>query len=95
MGLLQGVLASLISLPLLAAVASDSPAGLGWLGAVGVIVWMVGFAFEAGGDRQLARFLADPNQRGKVMDRGLWRHTRHPNYFGDTVVGGVSSAHCS
>jgi steroid 5-alpha reductase family enzyme len=83
---LQALLAWLISLPLLAAVTSSTPEGLMWLDYLGVAVWLVGFVFEAGGDWQLQRFLADPANRGKVMDRGLWRYTRHPNYFGDTTV---------
>jgi steroid 5-alpha reductase family enzyme len=83
---LQGVLAWLISLPLLAAATAASPPGLVWLDWLGVAVWLVGIVFEAGGDWQLSRFLADPANRGKVMDRGLWRYTRHPNYFGDTTV---------
>jgi steroid 5-alpha reductase family enzyme len=84
--LLQAVLAWLISLPLLAAAAYDTPAELGWLDLLGTVVWGVGLFFEAVGDWQLSRFLADPGNRGKVNDRGLWRYTRHPNYFGDTVV---------
>jgi steroid 5-alpha reductase family enzyme len=83
--LLQAALAWLISAPLLAATALSGGA-LGWLDAVGVVLWLVGFTFEALGDAQLARFLAEPANRGTVMDRGLWRYTRHPNYFGDTVV---------
>jgi steroid 5-alpha reductase family enzyme len=83
--LLQAMLAWLISTPLLAATAL-SGATLGWLDALGVGLWLIGFTFEALGDAQLARFLADPVNRGTVMDRGLWRYTRHPNYFGDTVV---------
>lgn len=83
--LLQAVLAWLVSVPLLAAVAVEG-GGLGLLDAAAVGVWVVGFVFEAGGDWQLSRFLADPANRGRVMDRGLWRYTRHPNYFGDTVV---------
>lgn len=81
---LQGLLAWLISLPLLAAMAGQSP--LGWLDALGMTLWLVGLVFEAGGDWQLARFKADPANRGKVMDRGLWRYTRHPNYFGDFCI---------
>ncbi|MFO7778554.1 MAG: DUF1295 domain-containing protein [Nitriliruptoraceae bacterium] len=84
--LLQAVLAWFISLPLLAATFYDAPEGLIWLDLLAVAVWVVGFAFEAGGDWQLARFLADPSNRGTVMDQGFWRYTRHPNYFGDTVV---------
>jgi steroid 5-alpha reductase family enzyme len=52
----------------------------------GAAIFAVGLFFEAVGDEQLRRFKADPAQRGKVMDRGLWRYTRHPNYFGDAVV---------
>ena len=53
---------------------------------LGVLSWAVGFVFETVGDAQLARFKAEPDSRGKVMDRGLWRYTRHPNYFGDAAV---------
>lgn len=82
---LQGVLAWVIGGALFyPAVRAD--AGLNWVDAVAVLVFLVGFYFEAVGDRQLTRFLADPDNRGKVMDQGLWRWTRHPNYFGDTVV---------
>jgi steroid 5-alpha reductase family enzyme len=48
-------------------------------------VWLVGFFFEASGDFQLARFKANPANKGKVLDRGVWRYTRHPNYFGDAT----------
>jgi len=51
-----------------------------------VIVFLIGLAFESVGDEQLRRFKADPGNRGKVMDRGLWHYTRHPNYFGDACV---------
>ncbi|MGH3564541.1 MAG: DUF1295 domain-containing protein [Pseudonocardia sp.] len=54
--------------------------------ALGVAVWIVGFVFESVGDRQLAAFRAHPANSGQVMDRGLWRYTRHPNYFGDAAV---------
>ncbi len=81
----QGVLAWVIALPLLAVGADATPAGLTWLDWLALPVWLVGFVFEAGGDWQLKRFLDDPANRGTVMDRGLWRYTRHPNYFGDTV----------
>jgi steroid 5-alpha reductase family enzyme len=81
---LQAALAWTISLPLLAATGSTAP--LGWLDAAGVALWLVGIVFEAGGDWQLARFKRDPANRGKVLDTGLWRYTRHPNYFGDFCV---------
>jgi steroid 5-alpha reductase family enzyme len=83
--LLQAVLAWLVSVPLLGAIVLGDGRP-GWVDGVAVVVWLVGFVFEAGGDAQLARFLADPANRGHVMDRGLWRYTRHPNYFGDTAV---------
>jgi steroid 5-alpha reductase family enzyme len=80
----QAVLAWLISLPLLGAIGGATPVGL--LDWVGVALWLIGMVFEAGGDWQLARFKADPANAGKVMDWGLWRYTRHPNYFGDFCV---------
>lgn len=81
---LQGVLASVISLPLLAAVAVPLP--LNALDGLGVVLWVVGMGFETVGDWQLARFRARPENRGRVMDRGLWRYTRHPNYFGEICL---------
>jgi steroid 5-alpha reductase family enzyme len=83
--LLQGVLLLAVALPVLAAVGAP-PAPLGALDAAGVALFAAGLAFEAVGDRQLARFKADPSNRGRVMDRGLWRLTRHPNYFGDATL---------
>lgn len=82
---LQGLAAWGVGIPLAAAVRADQPESLGWLDGVGAIVWAIGFLFEAVGDLQLARFRADPANRGRVLDRGLWRYTRHPNYFGDAV----------
>ena len=63
-----------------------TPVGLIWLDALGTAVWLIGFLFETIGDRQLMRFKADPANAGQVMDRGLWRYTGHPNYFGDFSV---------
>ena len=85
MFLLQGVLMWLICAPLLAANAGTASAGLTWLDFLGAAAWLIGFFFEAVGDLQLARFKADPRNKGKVMDRGVWRYTRHPNYFGDAA----------
>ena len=84
--LLQGALIAFISLPLLVAQASTSPPGWRWSDALGLGLWLVGFFFEAVGDWQMARFKADPDNRGKVMRRGLWAYTRHPNYFGDATL---------
>jgi steroid 5-alpha reductase family enzyme len=83
--LLQGILMWLISAPLLAAQYRDRPAHLTVVDFLGLALWLVGFFFEAAGDYQLARFKADPANKGKVMDRGVWRLTRHPNYFGDAA----------
>jgi steroid 5-alpha reductase family enzyme len=82
---LQGVLMFVVSLPVQLGQVRADP-GLGMLSAVGVLLWTVGVVFESVGDAQLARFKADPDNEGQVMDRGLWRYTRHPNYFGDACV---------
>jgi len=81
---LQGALAWIISLPLLAAIGGLRDINV--LDLAGVALWAVGVAFESVGDWQLARFKGDPANHGRVMDRGLWRYTRHPNYFGDFCV---------
>ncbi len=80
---LQSVLAWIVSMPTLAALLGTRPFGA--LDGVGLAVAIVGFAFETVGDLQMAAFKADPTSRGKVMDRGLWRYTRHPNYFGEAL----------
>ena len=82
--LLQGALMWIVSLPIQAA--APQPDRLGALDAVGGAAWAVGVFFEAVSDRQLARFKADPSNRGRIMQAGLWRYTRHPNYFGDFMV---------
>jgi steroid 5-alpha reductase family enzyme len=82
--LLQAGLAWIISLPLLAAILSRAPIGI--VDLAGAALWGVGFTFEAGGDWQLARFKSKAANQGEVMDRGFWRYTRHPNYFGDFCV---------
>ncbi|SEB85425.1 DUF1295 domain-containing protein [Streptomyces sp. TLI_105] len=80
----QAALVWLISLPV--QMASYSSAPLGPLAFCGIAVWALGLTFEAVGDRQLARFKEDPAHRGRIMDQGLWAWTRHPNYFGDSLV---------
>ena len=82
---LQGALVLIVSLPVQLTAAGDDVA-LGWVAWLGVAVWLVGFTFETVGDAQLARFKAKPENEGQVMDKGLWRYTRHPNYFGDFTV---------
>ncbi len=83
--LLQGLLMWIISTPLLAAQYGSQPARLVLLDWLGLLVWLVGFFFESVGDAQLARFKTDPENRGQVMRTGVWRYTRHPNYFGDSA----------
>jgi steroid 5-alpha reductase family enzyme len=82
---LQGVLMWIVSLPIqLTQAAPGGPLAL--LDAVGVAIYLFGLLFESVGDWQLARFRGDPQNAGQVLDRGLWRFTRHPNYFGDFCV---------
>ena len=81
---LQAVLAWLVAAPCLVGMASTRP--LGALDAIGAVLAAFGIAFEAIGDFQMARFRADAANRGQVMDHGLWRYTRHPNYFGEACV---------
>lgn len=82
--LLQGALVWLVSLPVQAAQYGTRP--MSAFAVAGAALWAVGLFFEAVGDHQLARFKSDPAHRGRVMDRGLWSLTRHPNYFGDFCV---------
>lgn len=84
--LLQGLLMWLISVPFLAIQSAPTPVGLTWLDIIGLLLWMVGFFFEFIGDWQLARFKRNPQNEGQVLDRGLWRYTRHPNYFGEALL---------
>ncbi|MCC7241889.1 MAG: DUF1295 domain-containing protein [Acidobacteria bacterium] len=83
---LQGAILWFVALPLLVAIHAAQPAALTALDGLGLVLFAVGFTFEAVGDRQLGRFRADPANRGRVLDSGLWRYTRHPNYFGDATM---------
>ncbi len=83
--LLQGLLLWIISAPLLAAQRGALPDRLTWIDAAGFVVWAVGFFFESAGDAQLARFKSNPANKGTVLDTGVWRYSRHPNYFGDAA----------
>jgi steroid 5-alpha reductase family enzyme len=82
---LQGLLMWIVSLPVQIG-QTDATPGIGAIAIIGIVVWLVGLFFEVVGDAQLARFKADPANAGVVMDRGLWKYTRHPNYFGDACV---------
>lgn len=81
---LQAFLAWVISLPLM--VALSGQASPGPLTYIGVALWLVGFLFESIGDWQLSRFKSDPANKGQVLNTGLWRYTRHPNYFGNFAM---------
>jgi steroid 5-alpha reductase family enzyme len=81
---LQAILAWIISLPLLTAVVTPTP--IGWLDYTAVALWLIGLVFEAVADAQLAAFKTRPESQGRVMDRGLWRYSRHPNYFGEACI---------
>jgi steroid 5-alpha reductase family enzyme len=81
---LQGILMWIVALPI-QTTDPTAPSSL-VLTAFGVLVWTVGLAFEAIGDVQMAHFKSEAANAGRVLDRGLWRYTRHPNYFGDFLV---------
>ena len=82
--LLQGAFLFLIILPVLM-INKNAGSALGLFDLVGVIVWLIGFYFEAVGDAQLARFIKNPENKGRLMQDGLWAYTRHPNYFGEVM----------
>lgn len=80
--LMQAILALLICIPVIHInlFADNGITGLAW---AGVVVWLIGFLFESVGDTQLRNFVGQPANKGKIMNRGLWRYSRHPNYFGE------------
>lgn len=84
--LLQGLLLWVVSLPVQWGMRQPGPEALTFLDGLGICLWIFGFFWEAVGDEQLYRFKSNPDNRGKILDRGLWRYTRHPNYFGETVM---------
>ena len=81
--LLQGTVIWVLTLPQQIAMVTGGQADIGALAAAGTALWCLGFYFETVGDWQLSRFKADPTRRGQVLNTGLWRYTRHPNYFGE------------
>jgi steroid 5-alpha reductase family enzyme len=83
---MQAVLLFIVCLPVQLGQIATTPMGLTWLGWVGVAVALTGIAFETIGDAQLTRHRNNPAMKGKVLDTGLWRYTRHPNYFGDACT---------
>jgi steroid 5-alpha reductase family enzyme len=83
--LIQGLLMAAIAAPLVAVHAWGDRGGWPPLALIAVPLWLFGFFFEAAGDSQLARFRANPAHKGKLLSTGVWRYTRHPNYFGDSA----------
>ena len=83
--MLQGLLLLLVISPVLLIVGQEQPS-LKYLDGLGLLVWLTGFLFETVGDRQLAAFIRDPANRGRIMTGGLWSWTRHPNYFGEAAL---------
>ncbi len=84
--LLQGLIMWFVALPVTTSFAANDAPVIGWMAATGLVFWAVGLFFETVGDWQLAKFRADATNSGKVLNAGLWRLTRHPNYFGDFAV---------
>ena len=83
--MLQGTLMFIISAPIIHTHATGTPARIGILEVLGILVWGIGFFFEAVGDLQLEHFKKDPKNKGKLLNTGVWHYTRHPNYFGDAA----------
>lgn len=82
---LQGVILWILAAPLLAAQTNPQPESLTWLDIIALLIWLIGFFFETVGDWQLVHFKGNSTNRGKVLNTGVWRYTRHPNYFGDAA----------
>lgn len=83
--MLQGTLLFLIALPVLV-INNNLGGDVNILAMLGIVVWIIGFFFEVVGDSQLARFIKNKDNQGKLMTTGLWRYTRHPNYFGEVTL---------
>lgn len=83
--MLQGFFIFIIALPIIITKLS-SPESLGIIEIVGAAIWLVGFYFEAMGDYELLKFKKDPKNKGQIITTGLWKYTRHPNYFGECVM---------
>jgi len=84
--LLQGILLWIISAPLLSTQYFSSSNPLNYLDYLAIMVWGIGFLFETLGDDQLSKFKSNPANKNKVLNTGLWKYTRHPNYFGDAAI---------
>lgn len=82
--ILQGVFLFLISLPIV--FVNSRKTEFGVFDILGLVIWLIGFFFEAVGDYQLLQFTKNPSYKGKIIQTGLWKYTRHPNYFGEVVL---------
>lgn len=82
---LQGILLFLVSLPVIVTAGRSTATDLSVWAVAGVIAWLTGFFFESVGDLQLSQFVSNPKNKGKIMTKGLWKYTRHPNYFGEVT----------
>ncbi len=82
---LQGVLMYVISLPIIV-INKSTETGLRWIDFIGIVIWVIGYVFEVVGDYQLKQFKANPKNKGKIIESGLWKFTRHPNYFGEATM---------
>lgn len=82
--ILQGLFMYLIALPVIFINQNSFP-GINLLDIVGIVIWILGFYFESTGDSQLKEFISNPANKGKIMDQGLWKYSRHPNYFGEVT----------
>ncbi len=86
MFVLQGIIMWIVSVCLVAAQNGSAAERLTGWDFSGIVIWVAGFLFESVSDGRLARFKRNPENQGRVLDRGLWRYTRHPNYFGEVLV---------
>lgn len=83
--ILQGLIMWVVASPITGVLAAENSTSLALLDYLGIFVWVIGFFFESVGDIQLARFRANPDNKGQVLNKGVWHLTRHPNYFGDAA----------
>jgi steroid 5-alpha reductase family enzyme len=84
--MLQGLIIFIVSLPVSLLNVYGTAPWFPLIAILGVILWLKGFFFESVGDYQLAKFMSDPKNKGKIMDKGLWHYTRHPNYYGESLM---------
>jgi len=84
--LFQGMVIYIITFPIMYYITFEPEGSLHWFSYVGLVIWLVGYYFEVVGDAQLKKFIANPENKGHIIKTGLWRYTRHPNYFGEATM---------